>query len=233
MHKSQEFHRMQVQLNLKRKNFSAEVLREMYEKGDFCKIKSIFSQWEKIQFSNVFTYEEKYLDIGEDYLYYALLGLISDDRIWDALKILSWKQDNVGKNAELKIKLEAISEAWFFWHSGDKSASEVALRKSLNIVTKIEIFEEEFLKFHMRNDSIPEDRIDLLDDLLSEVASFFGRYPDRKELLELFADINRKKGDLERAIDFYQRCEKESQNGVLNLKAKKALMLLHDGRKND
>lgn len=233
MKKSQELHAAQVDLNLNRKNVSLNALETLLEEGKVSQVQEVFSKWEKIQFSSLFKNAKQCLEIGDEYLYYALMGLISSDRLMDAGKVLSWRRGNTGIIAKLEEKIKNISDAWFFWHIGNENAMQEALYRAMEFEIPVEVYEEEYLKLQYENKNLEQDSVEQLQILQRKAEELFQKYPARKELLKLLGDINLKQGDIRNAIEMYYRCIRESRNGVVCLEAKDIIRTLKDGRKND
>lgn len=233
MKKSQELHTAQVNFNLNRKNVSLNALESFLEEGKGSQVQEIFSTWEKIQFSPLFKNAKQCLEIGDEYLYYALMGLIFSDRLMDAGKVLSWRNGNTGILAKLEEKIKNISDAWFFWHIGNEADMKVALQRGMEFQIPVEVYEEEYLKLQCENRMLDCGSAEQLQTLLRKTEALFHKYPGRKELLKLLADISRKQGNIKKALNLYYRCIGESRNGVACLEAKEIIKTLEDGRKND
>ena len=233
MKKSQELHTAQVIFNLNRKNISLNALESFIEEGKVSQVREFFSKWEKVQFSPLFKNAKQCLEIGDEYLYYALMGLISSDRLMDAGKVLSWRKGNTGNIAKLEEKIKNICDAWFFWHIGNENAMQQALHRAIEFQIPVEVYEEEYLKLQCENKNLEYDSVEQLQILQRKAEALFQRYPARKELLKLLGDISRKQGDTSNSTEMYYRCIRESRNGVICQATKEIIESLEDRRKND
>lgn len=233
MKKSQELHTAQVIFNLNRKNISLNALESFIEEGKVSQVREFFSKWEKVQFSPLFKNAKQCLEIGDEYLYYALMGLISSDRLMDAGKVLSWRKGNTGNIAKLEEKIKNICDAWFFWHIGNENAMQQALHRAIEFQIPVEVYEEEYLKLQCENNNLEYDSVEQLQILQRKAEALFQRYPVRKELLKLLGDISRKQGDTRNAIEMYYRCIRESRNGVVCQATKEIIESLEERKKND
>ena len=186
-----------------------------------------------MQFSPLFKNAKQCLEIGDEYLYYALMGLISSDRLMDAGKVLSWRKGNTGNIAKLEEKIKNICDAWFFWHIGNENAMQQALHRAIEFQIPVEVYEEEYLKLQCENKNLEYASVEQLQILQRKAEALFQRYPARKELLNLLGDISRKQGDTRNAIKMYYRCIRESRNGVVCQATKEIIESLEDRRKND
>lgn len=214
---AEKYHAAMVNAGLELKGVSVPVLEDLLQEKKYKEIESIFEIWYKTQFSGVFRPIEAYLDIGDEYLYYALLAILLKGEYPSVKKVLEWKALTKPNEGELKAIEDFVNNITESYTEVEEMNFELA-DKSLDKAKEFSYHNEQYdflyldlvLKVERNNDK------HLLRTLISEAEDLFDKH-NKWEVRALCGDIENKLGNSESAKQIYLEVKDKTDNGMLIL----------------
>ncbi len=212
----QELHRGVVLKSLE-KTLAGFKPEELLIRKEYDVIEATFDIWYKYQFNQLYTKTGTYLDIGDVWLWYALLPMLINGEYNKVDNVLEWrkKRKDPFSNAIKSIQsyIDAIKDAYI---QRDYERYE-RIRECLKKATSLDIAEETYdyryltLLVESKQENISQQQ---QKDSILRIDTLIQEYPERSELFCIKGDLY-KDQDAERADDCYQQCLKKSRNGMI------------------
>ena len=201
-------------------NIDEDELERLSEREDWSAIHKKFKIWYDNQFQKEFWGREHYIAISDNLLFYALLSIVMQGELMKARKVLIWRK----RCGELTDKLtilfdfvETIRNTYIALENRQYDLAEQLLAYCGTL--KFDYKEKQFdyikleLQIGLENSLIEKDILKLKE--LCEKALVF--WPESGELLAIYGDINYALQDNICAVQFYQKAQEKTRNGLIKM----------------
>ena len=213
----QELHRGVVLKNLEKSlagvNFEEFLIRKEYDV-----IEEKFNVWYKYQFNQLYTQNGAYLDIGDVWLWYALIPMLIHGEYSRVDKVLEWRKKGKAVSSStidsIQSYVGAIRNAYIQRDYGHYERIPEYLKKAATLNIAVETYDYRYLTL------LVESKQEIVGqqqqkDCISRIDALIQEYPERSELVCIKGDLYRAQGNTELAGECYQQCLEKNRNGMI------------------